>query len=139
MIKAIAVGLLATVLVACDRQSATSNKLELGVYADRRIALLADPILDAVNAQKTLVRGQVRIDDPDTSSRYLLVDLYGECDRQNPRQSFLGLERVNEVDDLLQQRTARAGLGTVISLADPQAPAWAIDLMRRYCPPESLP
>ncbi|ABB57425.1 hypothetical protein [Synechococcus elongatus] len=139
MIKAIAVGLLAVVLVACNRQTSAPNNLELGVYADRRVALLAEPTLDAATATKTLIRGQVRIDDPKTSSRYLLVDIYGECDRQNPRQSFLGLERVNEVDDLLQQRTPRAGLGTAISLADQQRPVWVSDLMRRYCPAEALP
>ncbi|AZB72520.1 hypothetical protein [Synechococcus elongatus] len=139
MTKAIAVGLLAIALIACDRHTSTSPDLELGVYADRRVALLAEPTLDAASATKTLIRGQVRIEDPETTSRYLLIEIYGECDRQNPQQSFLGLERVNDVDELLQQRTPRAGLGTVISLADPQPPAWVSDLMRRYCPPEAWP
>lgn len=141
MKQAIAIAALSLGLVACDRfsQSSIPPELDLGIHSDRRITLLEEPIQDSASATKTLLRGQVRIDDPQTTSRYLLVDIYGECDRQNPQQSFLGLERVSEVDDLLQQRQPRSGLGTAINLADPNAPAWVRTLMQRYCPLEALP
>jgi hypothetical protein len=77
----------------------------------------------------------VRFTEADDPSRYLQAEVYGECHPGDDHRSFVGIERVVEVDDLLRQRTPRPGLGISIAL-DERPPRWVRRLLERYCPGE---
>jgi hypothetical protein len=115
----------------------SARSLDLGTYDDRLVTLSEPPQQIDLADGKRALRAQVRIAQPQSRSRYSLVEVYAECDPKAPERTFIGLERVTQVDELLAQRHLESGLGITRSLQE-QPPSWSLELLRRYCPVAAL-
>ncbi len=120
--------LLTLVLGACQRPG---SPLQLDETAGRVISLEAEPAL-LTGRNRSGLRAKVRFSEVNDPSRYLVAEVYGECHPGDDHRSFVGVERVVEVDELLRQRQPRSGLGSSFAL-DERPPRWARRLLERYC------
>lgn len=139
-------GVTLLILTGCGRlappnslgQSPSSPRsLDLGSYDGRQVSLTDSPEQIDLAGGKRAIRAEVRISQPQTTSRYSLVDVFAECDPKDPQRTFIGLERITQVDELLAQRRVEPGLGTTRSLQE-RPPEWGLELLRRYCPKTAL-
>jgi hypothetical protein len=114
-----------------------SRSLDLGTYDGRSVTLTEAPQQIDLSDGKRALRALVRIAQPNSTSRYSLVEIYAECDPNAPDRTFVGFERITQVDELLAQRRLETGLGTTRSLKE-APPAWSLELLRRSCPLAAL-